>query len=283
MQDLAAWLRGQGGIAHRETALDAGFSPARLRAAVGPHTGITRVRRVWLALPEAPPAELTAARMGGRIACVSVARRRGWWLTDDAAGRMHLALRPHARSDGLSGFDGVVHWAAPIAPVSAYALEESVEDALAHVASCLPRADALAVWESAVRIEKLHVEALARVRWSTRDAAWCASRVTGLSDSGLETFFTYRLSPWGVLFRQQVVLAGRPVDVLIGERLVVQVDGHRFHSSSADRTRDVAHDAELRLRGYTVLRFTYAQIMHDWPAVARTVARAIAAGAHLAA
>lgn len=281
MRDLEGWLRARGGIAHREDALDAGFSPAHVRRAVGPHTGILRVRRVWLAVPDAPPLELRAARAGGRIACVSIARRRGWWLTERADDTMHLAVRPHARSDGIADFDGVVHWTTPIAPVSARGLEESVEDALAHIASCLPRADALAVWESAARREGLSAEALAAVRWPSRDAAWCARHVTGLSDSGLETVFAYRLSAWGVPFRQQVWLAGRPVDVLIGERLVIQVDGYGFHSSSADRTRDVAHDAELRLRGYTVLRFTYAQVLHEWPVVARTISRAIAAGAHL--
>ena len=80
--------------------------------------------------------------------------------------------------------------------------------------------------------------------------------------------------------RQQVVIAGRPVDVLIGDRLVVQLDGFEYHSKPADRRRDLEHDAELVLRGYVVLRFSYAQVLHDWPAVERTVARAIAAGAH---
>ena len=91
------------------------------------------------------------------------------------------------------------------------------------------------------------------------------------------------MSAWGLPIRQQIHLAGRPVDVLIGERLVVQIDGYAFHSSSAQRTRDVAHDAELRLRGYEVLRFTYAQVIHDWPSVERAISRAIAAGAHRAA
>jgi hypothetical protein len=31
-----------------------------------------------------------------------------------------------------------------------------------------------------------------------------------------------------------------------------------------------------------VLRFTYAQVVHDWDFVERTIARAIATGAHLA-
>jgi hypothetical protein len=38
----------------------------------------------------------------------------------------------------------------------------------------------------------------------------------------------------------------------------------------------------LRLRGYTALRFGYAQVIYDWPTVERTVARAVAAGLHLA-
>jgi very-short-patch-repair endonuclease len=85
-----------------------------------------------------------------------------------------------------------------------------------------------------------------------------------------------------VRVRQQVVLAGRPVDMLVGDRLVLQIDGYEHHSSSAQRAKDIAHDAELRLRGYTVLRFSYGQIVHDWVAVERRITRALAAGLHLA-
>ena len=108
--------------------------------------------------------------------------------------------------------------------------------------------------------------------------------MTGLSDSGLETICVVRLSRWGIPIRQQIVLAGKRVDVLIGERLVVQIDGFAFHSTAArPRTRRRARCRDSSLRGYTVLRFTYAQVVHDWPAVERAIARAIAAGAHLAA
>jgi len=103
----------------------------------------------------------------------------------------------------------------------------------------------------------------------------------GLSDSGLETIVVVRLSGWGVPLRQQVQLAGHRVDIVIGSHLVVQIDGYAHHSSSAQRGSDVAHDAELRLRGYTVLRFSYAQIVHDWEDVERTLQAAIARGLHL--
>ncbi|WEG08105.1 DUF559 domain-containing protein [Microbacterium horticulturae] len=82
----------------------------------------------------------------------------------------------------------------------------------------------------------------------------------------------------GLRVRQQIMLAGRPVDLVIGDRLVVQIDGYAFHSSSAQRGSDIAHDAQLRLRGYTVLRFSYAQIVHDAANVVLTLRRAVAAG-----
>ena len=74
----------------------------------------------------------------------------------------------------------------------------------------------------------------------------------------------------------------RFVDGLIGERLVVQIDGFAHHSTSAQRSADIAHDAELRLRGYTVLRFSYRQVVHESVLVERTIRRAIAQRLHLA-
>jgi len=138
------------------------------------------------------------------------------------------------------------------------------------------------VWESASKIEHLEPAALRLVKWRTVRARDIAEAVGGLSDSGLETILVTRLRAAGLVVRQQVVIAGRPVDGLVGERLVVQADGWEFHSSAAQRRKDIAHDAELRLRGFTVLRFSYDQIVHDWPAVERTVLRAVAAGFHLA-
>ncbi len=144
----------------------------------------------------------------------------------------------------------------------------TVEDALAHVAGCVPHDAALAVWESAVRVEGLAPEALRRIPWTSRAARELAGEVVGLSDSGLETLVVLPLRRWGVPVVQQARIAGR--------------FGFAHHSSSAQRTKDIAHDAELALRGYTVMRLSYAQIVHDWPAVERSIRRALAARLHLA-
>ncbi len=80
--------------------------------------------------------------------------------------------------------------------------------------------------------------------------------------------------------RSQVWLNGHRVDFLIGERLVLQIDGG--HHVDAQRIKDNRHDAELRMCGYTVIRVGYAQVMHHWPEVHELLTRAVARGLHLA-
>ncbi len=279
--NLPELLDSANGIVHRAAAIDDGVRVADIRRAAA--TGAVRViRRTWICAPTADPELVAAAEAGGRIGCLSLARRRGWWIPEDTDPRRHISMLPHARP-GTFGEDDVVHWTRPVVAPAVRGLEESVEDAMAHIVACARTPeDALVLWESAAHVEKLSTDALRRVVWTTRAAREMAHRVVGLSDSGLETIFVARIARLGVSVRQQVYLAGRPVDVLIGERLVVQIDGYGPHSSSAQRSRDIAHDAELRLRGYTVIRVSYAQVLHHWADVERRIARAVAAGLHRA-
>jgi very-short-patch-repair endonuclease len=278
--DLHDWLSARDGVARRDRILHAGFPVAVLRTFV--RVGHARmIRRAWVALDVARADLVTAAEAGGRVSCVSLARARGWWMPDGVDANLHLHLLPGSGSARMpDDWPGVLHWTKPIVP-SGRELTATVEDALAQIAVCLPFDMALVLWESAARKESLAGEALRSVRWTSAVARELAEAVTGLSDSGLETLVVVPLRRWGVRVRQQVVLAGRRVDVLVGDRLVLQIDGYEHHSSSAQRAKDIAHDAELRLRGYTVLRISYAQIVHDWPAVERRIRRALAAGLHL--
>ena len=74
-----------------------------------------------------------------------------------------------------------------------------------------------------------------------------------------------------------VLLHGYEVDFLWREqRLVVEVDGFRFHSSRHAFERDRRRDADLQAAGYSVLRLTWRQVVNEaYPTVAR-VARALA-------
>ncbi len=78
----------------------------------------------------------------------------------------------------------------------------------------------------------------------------------------------------------QAWILGHRVDLLIGDKLVVQVDGG--HHVGAQREADVRHDALLALNGYHVIRVGYRQLVDDWPSVQQAIVSAIAQGLHRA-
>lgn len=167
-------------------------------------------------------------------------------------------------------------------PASRYALIDPTVNVLEAIARCLPFASALAVWESAVRRDATTAAFLRRVPWRTAAARRLAEAVGALADSGLETIFVDRLRPYGLELRQQVWLDDHPVDALIGDLLVVQIDGFEHHADAARRRADIRADARLVLLGYTVLRFDYQQVLFDWPHVEASIMGAVAQRLHRA-
>lgn len=234
-----------------------------------------RVRKRWLVSPACDRTVRLAIQAGGRLTCLTAAARLGLWVpTHD---QVHIAVPPTAsRIDG-SGLR--VHWSRGPMPVAQGAHSDGVINVLFHVARCIPPADGLAVWESALRTRLVDPAILERVEWRSDAARRLAAEASVLSDSGIETRFVVLMRSIGVAVRQQMRLLGHPVDALIGSRLVVQLDGFAHHQA-ADRRRDLRHDAELALRGFTVLRFDYYQVLFEPDSVIRAVATAIAQGRH---
>jgi very-short-patch-repair endonuclease len=63
-------------------------------------------------------------------------------------------------------------------------------------------------------------------------------------------------------------------------RLVVETDGYEGHRGRQAFEDDRARDAELRVLGYTVVRFTYRQVTERWGWVEETVRALLAADQH---
>lgn len=275
---LTDWLTQRGGVAHTSTAAAAGFGPRVIAAAVTTRE-VERIRRSWIVTPDCPSSSKRAASVGGRATCVSAAAKIGLWTPpheDD-----HVWVPRSASRLDRTGMR--LHRAtAPVPMIRTDPFEPTI-NVLFHVARCLPPVDGLAVWESALRTKKVDAGTLATVAWRSTRASQFARVATFLSDSGLETHFRELMLAIGVSPRQQVWIDSHPVDALIGERLAIQIDGFAFHSSPSDRRRDLRQDARLVLRGYTVLRFDYVQILFEPEYVIDTVRLAMAQGRHLAA
>lgn len=238
---------------------------------------LIRPRNGWVALPEADPLLVAAARAGVVLSCVTQARRLGLWVLDEGA--VHVAAAAHRHIGEVK--DGTrVHWARPLVPRHPDALTDPIENVLALVARCRPYEHARAVWESALRQGLVTRESLRRMPLPPL-ARSLLEECSLSSDSGLETFIPLRLRFLRLPIRQQVWLAGHPVDFLIGDRLVLQIDGG--HHVGSQRRSDIAHDARLTLLGYHVIRIDYVQIMTRWVDVHDVIVRAVAQGLHRAA
>lgn len=274
--DLGTWIDRRGGIAHARDALRGGHTRYAIRASIDAGR-VRRIRRDWLATTNAPPVLLRAADAGGRVACVSAAMHHRLWTIDD--GRFHLAVPPssgHSRPG-----DARVHWSLGPVPVGRFALVEPIANALWHVADCQPFENALATWESALRGGHVSSQMLDGLPMRSEAGQRVRAAAGQLSDSGIESIPVTRLARIGITVRQQVVIDGHPVDGLIGERLVLQIDGYEFHRTAEQRRRDIAADRRLRLMGYTVLRIDYHEVLFGWDAIELEICMAVAQGLHL--
>ncbi|QYM65420.1 type IV toxin-antitoxin system AbiEi family antitoxin domain-containing protein [Microbacterium sp. Se5.02b] len=235
---------------------------------------LIRVRRGWVSTPEADPMLVAAARAGVMVSCITQAQRLGLWVIDD--GRTHVAARPHA---GRVHVQAHVHWERPVVPREPALLEDPIENVLGIVARCQPRDAALAVWNSALRAGLVDLQLLRSLPLPLR-ARELLDEATPFADSGLESIVVPRLRWLQLPLRRQVWILGHRVDLLIGDRLVLQIDGG--HHVGPQRSEDIDHDARLMLRGYHVIRVGYEQVMNHWPQVQELIMRAVAQGLHRA-
>lgn len=265
-------VRAAGGVARSATLIRKGVAKHDIGRATA-EGELVRLRRVWVALPDADPFLVSAARDGVILTCVTQAARLGLWTLSD--GGVHVAAPPHAGM--VSAPRATVHRHRPVVPRHPDSLEDPIENVLAMVAVCQPHERALAIWDSA-----LHSELADPLALAAYDLSSSARRILGEAsayrDSGLETFVIVRLRFLRLPLVSQVWIAGHRVDLLIGDRLVLQIDGG--HHVGRQRASDVEHDARLRLLGYTVIRVTYAQVVDQWPRVLDLILRAVGQGLH---
>lgn len=161
--------------------------------------------------------------------------------------------------------------------------------ALAGPLDCLRRAlreviarDAFAMVESALHRGVIAGSEWRRLRASlparSRELLGGADR---LSESGGESLLLFDLRARGLTCAQQVKIAGvGRVDFVIGERLIIEVDGAEFHTSRDDFEEDRRRDAMASALGYRVLRFSYAQVERRDPVVMTAILAALARGDH---
>jgi len=272
---LTTELRRRGGIARSASLIEAGYSPYRIRQALR-FGSLQRPRRGWIALPDVDPELRYAAQHGVILSCITQARRLGLWvLRSDGDARHVVARHPGAHVDASIG---VIHWNRPLLRLPPDALVDPIENVLATVARCQPWDSALAVLDSALNKGLLTIPTLEQLPLPQALRA-LVKHSSPWADSGLETLFRSRLKWLRIPIRPQTWILGHRVDFLLGQRLVVQLDGGSHEG--AQRTSDNRHDAALQRAGYHVIRVSYEQVVHCWEEVQQMILDAVARGHHL--
>ncbi|WP_368496402.1 endonuclease domain-containing protein [Herbiconiux sp. A18JL235] len=279
-----------GGIASLGTlALEHGVSSRDVGNAVR-RGEVTRVRQGWVCLPAADRELVGAVRVGGTLSCTSILRRHGIWCAHDR--RLHVRVLPHVgrvrspfdRKLPLSA-DHAVHVHRPAWPgvAARTCAADDLSTALALAVVCQPRFDAVASLDSALNRHLITQAQLDDVLapLPAKYRAY-AGVVDGAAQSGLETKARLALRGRGVRLRTQVRVpeVGR-VDLLLGDRLVLELDGWEWHSRPADFEEDRRRSRALAAQGFRELRFSYRQVTRDWAECERVVLALVRADEHL--
>lgn len=166
--------------------------------------------------------------------------------------------------------DVVVHWR----PGSSdNRVVSGLVDALADYSRCGAPLHALASVDSALRLRP-HLRSELRAAGLLRDG------VDGRCESGTEFMAWHRMLRSLGARRQVGIPAVGRVDFMLGERLIVEIDGREFHDTASTFESDRRRDAMLSALGYRVLRFSYTQVVERWAEVETAIRAALARGDH---
>lgn len=269
----------------RAELLALGVSPRSIAASV--HAGLViRARRGVYAPASAPPHVVRALRVGGLAACTTAAESFGLWvpeqrLTEVWLPRQASRLRSaHSRRVPLALADRSqlrTHWHPLVDPRAANSWRVGQLDVVAQCVRCLPRELAIAVLDSALSVGIVGAHELPALEAVLpKDRRPWVSLADARAGSGTESLVRLALHDAGFRVTPQVRIPGVGfVDLLVGTRVVVEVDSERWHSTAEQRAEDSRRDLELHRLGFVVVRVRYDQAMNGRDAVVAAVERAV--------
>lgn len=220
---------------------------------------LVRVRAGWFARQGADVEVVAAVRSHGCLSCASALRRHGAWIPEGLRGvHVRAARTADGRAAGCRTYGG----ASPIRSAI-----DDVETAFRCLLRCATGEDLVVVSDSLLHLRLATRHELEVWSGSAPRRVRRALAKIDRAESGLETMVRVRLRAKGVAVRTQVQIGRYRVDLLVGDRLIVECDGGEHHARWAAQSADRARDRALALAGYVVVRLTYEQIVHGWDAV----------------
>jgi very-short-patch-repair endonuclease len=221
---------------------------------------LTRLRQGWYATTDANWRVVEAVTKGGVLTCVDALAHHGVWVPEELTKSVHVrgnarATRAHPTFCRQYG-----------RPEPETGAIDDIRIAFRHAVRCLSPEGIVAVADSILNQELLEIADL-RGELSAAPAAVreLLERCDAMADSGAESLVRFRLYSARVSVRVQVAIEGvGTVDLMIGDRLIIEVDGDRYHRTKEQMEEDKRRDRAAASQGYITLRLTYGAVVDTW-------------------
>jgi hypothetical protein len=254
----------------------AGFRDSEIRTAIR-RGMLVRIRDGVVATADCDPAVVEAARIGGRVGGASAARMLGFWAPPHRRLVVEIPRGAHVPPTTATVIRG------PVGP-NRYGVSTATE-LVGQILRTQPPPIAIAVLDSMLRrsgMTRTDLEFAAE--GMPRRLRHLLTLVDPRSESGTESIVRVLLALDGIVATPQVRVPFTDLerlDLVVGDRLVLECDSRAHHSTPAELDRDNARDLMLTALGFLVIRIRYRAAVDDPNGVVAAVRRIVDAGLHL--
>jgi very-short-patch-repair endonuclease len=265
--DYDAVIEKFGGVVSTRQLLESGQSEEAIRRAVDADV-LRRLRHGWYATLDADPEVMSTVEDGCLVTCITALTRHGLWIPEGHEG-VHSRVTRYGRRHS---HDRCRRYGRPTPAVGAI---DDVMTALHYAARCCSAENFVILCDSAMNHGKLTKEQLrTEFRHSPDSIRRLIERCDKLAGSGTETAARLRLRAAGVTVTVQHHVPGvGHIDLLVGERLAVELDSRDHHTGVTNYESDRRRDRLLVADGYIPLRLTYGQVFRHWEATYADIQR----------
>lgn len=237
---------------------------------------IVRVRRDRYVRSDHPEVVAAAARIGGRVTCLSLLQMLGVFVLSSPRTHVQVA-RTSSRFDQALAKEFRVHWSR--SATRKFLHVTTLEEAIIHAASCQEPRATIATLDSLLhhrlvtmdRLDSIFARLPCRLRPLLR-------LVDASAESGPETFVRLMLRTLGLSYETQVFLDGvGRVDFVVEGWLIIECDSKEFHEGWSKQQEDRRRDLGAAALGYVTIRPLAADVLRDPASMQQQISRIVTA------